>query len=951
LNDPPSLRFKFNYKTLEQLTNNILVSIIVPCYNQAIYLDETLQSVLAQVHTNWECIIVDDGSPDDTEKIATAWCDKDARFKYVKKTNSGVSSSRNVGIQKALGEYILPLDADDKISPDYIDGCLKEFEKNPATKIVYGKALLFGSENGEWPLPAFEYKKLLTRNLVYCTAMYRKADWEAIDGYDEKMVHGLEDWDFWLRLLSENDIVTRLNTITFYYRIKTRSRNADLYSNKDHQQYTYEYLYQKHFAKMNAIIGSPIQLYLDNEEQAKRIENIEQLLGNPVFYTLKNRAHKIKKRIRTLLYKSKEADKIAVPANNNTLQKTVMPASKFKAFKNKVKANIGSNKSIGGFVKSVFFYLGKKNLLDKVKKLIRSIARKIYVFIEDEHVIILNGEDRSLVYSKDPYKFWLSKNTISYRDHKAIKEDISIFARQPVFHILLYINSTDSFLHRTITSLNEQLYPYWKLCIITPSAATKNAAKLIVDEHPINEQNIDVLLTSEFIAKSYPNEDFILHLNQGDTLTPDALYRFAKASLININAEIIYSDEDLIGPDNNLHSPCFKPDWSPDNLLSVNYIQQSVVLKISLLSKIENWGKMLEEDNDYDLLLRAVEQTNGIDHLPELLFHAREPEKTKEQLDSKNEQSKKALAGALERRNEGGTIMDSDIAEGIFIPRFKLIKEAKVSIIIPTKDKTEILKVCIDSIVQRSTYKNYEIILIDNNSSTDEFFILVKKWEQEMPGVFKCFRTENPFNFAFLMNFGASHCTGDYYVLLNNDTEVITPNWIELLMEQAQRSSIGIAGAKLLYPDNTVQHAGVVIGLSALADHVFVGASRYSHTYQNYLHRVINYSALTAACFMLSKQKFEQVKGFNENFEVEYNDIDFCLRLKEAGYNHVYLPHVELYHHESISRGHPYATKQSYERHLREFDLMQKTWKKYIENDPCYNPNLSLKDRNMSVAY
>jgi O-antigen biosynthesis protein len=621
------------------------------------------------------------------------------------------------------------------------------------------------------------------------------------------------------------------------------------------------------------------------------------------------------------------------------------PTGTFWLFWNKVKANFGSQQSVFGFVKSAFFYIAKKGP-QKVKKSIILLARRLYLSVENEHIIILNGADSSLIYSKRPYQYWLSKNTIQPKDYERVKADSDLWNSRPFFDILVCVKTFDKHAERTLLSLTAQLFSNWKLSVLTENAVTKQELKDFMEKFFHQKEQYQILLPADFSAHE-GNNHFVLTLKQGDTLTPDALYWFAKNSLINPEADILYADEDLMGQDCTLHSPNFKPDWCPDNLLTTNYIGQAVVFKRELLETLGGWVQKIFNDEVYDIILQASEHAKGVYHIAKILYHS------SERIFSETERhnNKKALSEAMLRRGESGWVDHSETMRQLFIPRFTLKGEPKISIIIPTKDKTAILKTCIESVIQLSTYQNFEIVLVDNNSTSGDFFKQTAKWKEDYPSIFNCYRTEEPFNFALLMNFGASHSSGDFFILLNNDVEVITPNWMELMLEQAQRASIGVVGAKLLYPNNTVQHAGVVIGLSEAADHVFVGTPRYGNTYQQYLHRVTNYSALTAACLMVSKQKFDEVNGFNESFQVEYNDIDFCLRLKNKGYHHVYLPHVELYHHESISRGHPFATAASYERHLREFALMQKTWKQYILHDPCYNPNLSLKDRNMQVAY
>ncbi len=284
------------------LTKDVLISVVVPCYKQAIYLDEALQSVWGQTYSHWECIVVDDGSPDDTESVTYNWCQKDPRFIYLKKTNGGLSSARNAGINLAKGTYVLPLDADDKISDNYLEECLLQLMQNDSTKVVYGKAVFFGEKEGVWSLPEYNYQLLLTRNLIYCTGMYRKADWVAAGGYDEGMRDGLEDWDFWLRLLAEKDNVTCVEEITFYYRIKERSMISSLINDKERQNKTYEYLYKKHYDKMNAVIGSPIQLYIDHQalsihhaNRERYIAELERLLSRPIRLALGHIYNALKK--------------------------------------------------------------------------------------------------------------------------------------------------------------------------------------------------------------------------------------------------------------------------------------------------------------------------------------------------------------------------------------------------------------------------------------------------------------------------------------------------------------------------------------------------------------------------------------------------------------------------------------------------------------------------------
>lgn len=258
------------------MMNPPLISVIVPCYNQAIYLDECLSSVLDQTYNNWECIIVDDGSPDKTKEKVLDWNKKDSRFIYLSKTNGGLSSARNAGIREANGLYILPLDADDKIAFNYLEETLKEIQLT-GTKLVYGNAEYFGEKTGPWILPSYNYKKLLDENMIFCCALFRKSDWQIIDGYDEKILFGLEDWEFWIRLLNKDEDAIKISSTTFYYRIKNNSMIKDLKSDNDKNYQIMKYIFDKHINKF--VTSSVFDLYQENVILKSKIANPLTYLG------------------------------------------------------------------------------------------------------------------------------------------------------------------------------------------------------------------------------------------------------------------------------------------------------------------------------------------------------------------------------------------------------------------------------------------------------------------------------------------------------------------------------------------------------------------------------------------------------------------------------------------------------------------------------------------------
>lgn len=353
-------------------------------------------------------------------------------------------------------------------------------------------------------------------------------------------------------------------------------------------------------------------------------------------------------------------------------------------------------------------------------------------------------------------------------------------------------------------------------------------------------------------------------------------------------------------------------------------------------------------------MLRATEQTQNIAHIPKVLYHWRIHQLSAAQSEEVKPYAyiaaKKALEEALTRRAIHGNVKYLSGLRGYKI-EYALQQNDLVSIIIPTKDQTALLKNTIDSILSITGYQNFEIIVLNNNSSSKEFYDWCNEYTKKYSDRLRVIESHFPFNFSKLMNMGAKLAKGDHLLMLNNDVEIIHANWLEIMLSYAQQNRIGAVGAKLLYPDDTIQHAGVIIGLGGIAGHSFVGAYKDEAGYFNYIQSVNNYSAVTAACLLCRKEVFHAVGGMDETFEVEYNDVDFCLKLLEAGYDNVYLPQVELYHYESATRGHPHQSKPSYERHLKEMKLFTNKWQHMIDHDPFYNQNLNLGAHDFSMNF
>jgi O-antigen biosynthesis protein len=644
------------------------------------------------------------------------------------------------------------------------------------------------------------------------------------------------------------------------------------------------------------------------------------------------------------------------------LQKRIeeMEASRFWKFRKLyyrirsiVKSSDGHkrNKTVVG--KILFFFSLRGRTL--IRKFFLYIFKHLYLWLEDKRVsiIVINPEAFSFHQVQTPYEKWKMKNLPRAMDLLDYKSNLPFLSYQPLVSLIVPVYNTPvSFLMAMVESVQNQVYSNWELCI-ADDASTDTRTIEALKKMANMDARIKIIFRSENghisacsnSAFALAMGEYIGLLDHDDLLAPDALYEVVKLLNIKPDADFIYSDEDKINEEGNFTEPHFKPEWCPENLLSRNYISHFAVIRTALMQTIKGFREGFEGSQDYDLYLRLTEITQNIYHIPKVLYHWRMHQgSVASNAGNKNyafESGVKALNEALQRRTLPGHVTLYNGLPGYYSISLEVQSPKKVSIIIATKDKASVLKTCLDSIYQKSTYQNFEIILISNNSIEKETEELLNEY-QSLHLNFIPFVHNIPFNFSILMNFGVSKANGDFLMFLNNDTEIVTPNWMEQLIGHCQRPEIGVVGAKLLYPDDTIQHAGVIIGMGGAAGHGMVRKHWDDTGYYANLICLSNYSALTGAAFMCRKEAFDSIKSFDENYEVEYNDIDFCLRIKEQGYRNIYVPEVVLYHHESLTRGNPFATDKSRERNKYEVTRFKKRWKYYVENDPCYSRHLSL---------
>ena len=449
--------------------------------------------------------------------------------------------------------------------------------------------------------------------------------------------------------------------------------------------------------------------------------------------------------------------------------------------------------------------------------------------------------------------------------------------------------------------------------------------------------------------------DFIALYDHDDTLTLDALYENVRVLNENSNIEFIYSDEDKMDSEGErFFEPHFKPDFNYDLLCSTNYICHFLVVKKSLIDQVGKLRKEFDGAQDFDFVLRLSDACGPekIHHIPKVLYHWRfHQNSTAANPESKMyafEAGKKAVQAFYDAKGIHATV-EHGASLGIYRTKYILDSHPKVSIIIPNKDHVDDLSRCINSIEAKSTYDNYEYIIVENNSTEQSTFDYYKELESKNSKV-KVVTWKNEFNYSAINNFGTKYASGDYYLLLNNDTEVITPEFIEELLGYCMRKDVGAVGARLYYPDDTIQHAGVIVGLQGIAGHAFVGLERDNPGYFARPMTQQDYSAVTAACMMVDKNIYEEVGGLNEQLKVAFNDIDFCLKIREKGYKIVYNPYCELYHYESKSRGEE-NTFDKVDRFNGEINYFEKRWHDILANgDPYYNPNLTYKKNDFSLT-
>lgn len=609
----------------------------------------------------------------------------------------------------------------------------------------------------------------------------------------------------------------------------------------------------------------------------------------------------------------------------------------------------------------VKYYFRRYGIIETLKK----ILKRIFHITENR------------MSNQEQYMAWMKNNLPTEKDYE-FQINRKFDSNPKISLVVPMYNTNETFFQELLNSVKNQTYSNWELCLADGSDIENiNFKNLFENESRIKYKFLN---KNEGIADN-TNEaikmatgDFIGFLDHDDLLSRDALYEIVKVINENKDVDFIYTDEDKIDEKGNFFEPYFKPDYSPETLECNNYITHFVVVNCNLMKKVGYINSKFNGAQDFDFVLRATQKANKVIHISKILYHWRSAENSTANIASAKpyayETGVNVIKENLKQLKKDAIVEYGQDVPGIYKVKYRVIGKPKVSILIPNKDNIKLLKNCITSILKMTSYNNYEIVIIENNSEKNETFkfynellkinkvkilnynkntILDNNGEKEVK--FKNnLENAKEFNYSKLINFGVKNCNGEYILQLNNDTKLLSKDWLEFFIGYAQQKEIGAISGRLYYNDKTIQHAGIIVGISGIAGNALVNLPYGKHAYFGRESAIRNVSAVTGACLFCRKELYEEVEYMDENnFKVAFNDVDFCLKLLKKGYRNLYIPYVELFHYESKSRGYEYS-KAKEERFKLECENFKEKWKDFLEKgDPYYNKNFTRKTCNYDI--
>lgn len=712
------------------------------------------------------------------------------------------------------------------------------------------------------------------------------------------------------------------------------------------------------------------------------VKNLEKRRGKPQFYIEEEKVQQGFLRVRGWAVAAEPVRIQIFDENKEKIQAEVLRTERVDVEQLYEEMEQMENKDKSGFfveltnlkgkVVYIVFYAGNTKSVHVVplqqtvviRKKIEKYAKKGIRYWKTQGSAALVGKVAAKVRTAStreiPYQKWIVRHLPGPKELERQRREKFDF--QPKISIVIPLYKTqEKYLRQLIETIKEQTYPNWELCLSDGSGANSPIAGLL-ESLAASDERIKVVSHEESLqisentnaAIEIATGDYIAFADHDDELTPNALFECVKALNKNRDVKVLYSDEDKMSMDGHkFFQPHFKPDYNPDLLCTVNYICHLFVVDRKVIEQVGTLRKEFDGAQDYDFIFRCIEAVSPeeICHVPKILYHWRcHEESTAENPESKTyafESGKRAIEEHYRR-----TGIDAEVYQGEFLglyrTRFHRDHDPLISIIIPNKDHIDDLQKCMNSIYEKSDYHNYEFVIVENNSTEQETFAFYKKITSEHDNV-KVVYYKGEFNYSKINNFGVSEANGEYLLLLNNDTEMINADCLTEMVHYCMREDVGIVGARLYYADDTIQHAGAVIGFGGMAGHTFIGKSRYDIGYFGRIVCAQDYSAVTAACLMTKRSVYEAVGGLDEKYQVAFNDIDYCLKVRKLGKLVVYNPYAELYHYESKSRGLE-DTPEKVERFSGEVERLVTNWPEYFKKgDPYYNKNLTLDNSDFSL--
>ena len=845
----------------------------------------------------------------------------------------------NVALVAAKGRYCLFLDDDDWLAPDHITKLTQEARTRPDCLAVHtdiacvdaeGKLTGVTFDTPCDPTRLMAFNHLPIHAVLFDTRLVAEGcifD-EALDIY--------EDWDFWLQVTTQTKIA-HIPGVSGFYRIHASS---GVHQQEPFAGAAYQVIYQKWRNRWSADQWAQLMRAIWNDRNCEttlhRSRNeVESLrVGRDVLRVERDAifastSWKITRPLRAVAHQIKQA--------RRTTEQAMRAIKRGGGLRNTLKRAI---------------QLFQREGLAGINRGFRMVVSSGQV-----RPVSNSGE-----FDRNDYAEWIRRyDTLTDKTRATLRARIDAYKHKPLISVVMpAYNPKPEWLIEAIESVRKQIYPNWQLCI-ADDASTNPSIRPILERYAKEDARIKVIFREQNghisaasnSALELATGEWIALLDHDDLLAEHALFWVADAINKHPDIALIYSDEDKIDETGRRSDPYFKCDWNPDLFYSHNMFSHLGVYRRDILDDIGGFRKGLEGSQDYDLALRCIEniKLTQIRHLPRVLYHWRmHAESTAQSNDSKPYAmlaGERAINEHFQRKNIAAKA--EFVGYGYRVCYALPEKPPLVSLIVPTHNDYKVIKRCIESILGKTTYPNYEILIVDNGSDDPETLKYFDALKTEVR--VRIVRDDRPFNYSALNNTAAELARGAVLGLLNNDLEVISPDWLSEMVSIALQPESGAVGARLWYLNDTLQHGGMILGVGGVAGHAHKCLPRGHFGYFGRAHLIQTLSAVTAACLVVRKKVFEEVVGLNAaNLQVVFNDVDFCLRIREAGYRNVWTPYAELYHHESVTRGYE-DTPEKQARFASEIQFMKQHWGDFLLNDPAYSPNLTLDYEDFSLAW